>query len=88
MKDYRITFSNLENSYSMVSHVPDEHCYLYEPGEYIGEASLKKVINLAAGLDQSEECPLVFRINPPTRILIEDITPVNYISPQLEECLL
>lgn len=88
MRTYRVTYSNEKYSYSMISEVADEYCYMYVPGEYIGELSLKKVMTFTAGLDESEECPPVFRANLPNRVLIEDITLVNYVSPLIEDAIL
>ena len=93
MRTYRITFSNLNYSYSETIHLDDdcEATCMYLPGEWIGPEALKNVIGHLEGLDQSEDCPPVFRRELPTRVLIEDLTPLEELPPMpkpMEDILL
>lgn len=94
MNTYRLTYSNETHSYSEILDVPALAVHLYIPGEWIGKDSLHKnpiALGFLEGLDQSDDCPPAFRKNPPSRFMIEDLTPLDSIPPMpkpMEDILL
>lgn len=89
MRTYRITFSNQTHSYSEIREVPENQSHLYVCGEYIGYDSIEKhVYHNGISLIHDLDCPPVFKRIPTTRVLIEDITKIDYVSPSLDEVLL
>lgn len=95
MRTYRITFSNTSYSYSETLHLDDdcEATCMYIPGEWIGEASIRdsNMLGHLEGLNQSDDCPPVFRRELPIRLMIEDLTPLDSIPPMpkpMEDILL